>query len=69
VLAPEALSQVVYGNAVEFLVEEKVIARQVEGGIREGIYLFLNREKRGRKGWGRFKQLLAGYAQSGENHA
>jgi len=70
VLAPEALSQVLYRNAVELLVEERVIARQVEGGIREGIYLFLNREKKaGRKGWGRFKQLLASYSPSGENHA
>lgn len=62
VKAPEALSQVLYKNAVEYLVEEKIISRQVEVGIREGIYLSLSSEKRVRsRGWGRFKQLLAVY--------
>lgn len=60
VRVPEALSQVNYANAIEYLVHEKILLRQVEGTVREGTYYALGRERKPIH-WGRLKRYLRVY--------
>lgn len=60
VRVPEALSEVNYLNAIEFLVHEKILIRQVEGTRREGTYYTLSSERRPIH-WGRLKKYMRIY--------
>lgn len=57
VRVPEALSEVNYVNAIQFLVQEKILVRQVEGTVREGTYYTLSRERRPIH-WRRLKRFM-----------
>lgn len=57
----EALSEVNYLNAIEFLISEKIIVRQVEGKVREGTYYTLSSERRPIH-WGRLKKYMRIYS-------
>jgi glycerol-3-phosphate O-acyltransferase len=57
---PESLSQVNYANAMDHLIQQKTILRQVDKAIREEVYLSLNRERRPIH-WRRLKKFLRVY--------
>jgi glycerol-3-phosphate O-acyltransferase len=54
---PEALSQVNYLNAIEYLVDKKIIMRQVDKTFREGVYYRLSLERR-KIHWSKIKRFL-----------
>lgn len=60
VRVPEALSEANYLNAIEFLVHEKILVRQVEGTVREGTYYTLSSERRPIH-WRRLKKYMRVY--------
>ncbi len=63
VKAAEALSELNYLNAVEFLVHEKIVVRHVEGSVREGTYYALSRERRPIH-WRRLKRFMGVYRET-----
>ncbi len=60
VRVPEALSEANYLNAIEFLVQEKILVRQTEGTVREGTYYRLSSERRPIH-WRRLKRYMGVY--------
>jgi glycerol-3-phosphate O-acyltransferase len=60
VRVPEALSEANYLNAIEFLVQEKILVRQIEGTVREGTYYRLSSERRPIH-WRRLKRYMGVY--------
>ena len=57
---PESLSHVNYANAIQYLVDQKIILRQVDKSFIEGVYYSLNRERR-KIHWRRLKGFLRVY--------
>lgn len=57
---PESLSHVNYANAIQYLVDQKIIMRQVDKSFVEGVYFSLNRERR-KIHWRRLKSFLRVY--------
>jgi glycerol-3-phosphate O-acyltransferase len=57
---PESLSQVNYANAIDHLIRERIIQRQVDKAIREETYYSLSRERR-EIHWGKLKRFLRVY--------
>jgi glycerol-3-phosphate O-acyltransferase len=57
---PESLSQVNFGNAIQYLVDQKIVVRQMDRSFMEGTYYSLNRERRPIH-WRRLKAFLRIY--------
>jgi glycerol-3-phosphate O-acyltransferase len=63
VKVPEALSEANYMNAVEYLLQEKILVRQVEGTVKEGSFYMLSRERRAIH-WRRLKRFMEVYMEA-----
>ena len=57
---PESISNVNFNNAIQFLVDQKIIIRQVDKSIREGTYFSLTKERR-KIFWKEIKRFLRVY--------
>jgi glycerol-3-phosphate O-acyltransferase len=57
---PESISQINFNNAIQYLVDQKIILRQVDKTFREGTYYRLIRERR-KVHWRRVKMFLRVY--------
>ena len=57
---PESLSHVNFSNAIQYLVDQKIILRQLDKSFMEGTYYSLNRERRPIH-WRRLKTFLRIY--------